>query len=82
MAEVIFQEIWWEPESVSICYITMSSILWNQVKVSDIVNESSVSFFYYILKYLAKKDSRLVVVQNKNHYLKCKKMMLKRSTRK
>ena len=82
MAEVIFQEVWWEPESVSICYITMFSILWNQVNVSDIVNESSVSFFYYILKYLAKKDSGLVVVQNKNHYLKCKKMILKRSTRK
>ena len=50
----------------------MFSILQNQVNVSDIVNKSSVNFFYYILKYLAKKNSGLVVVQNKN-YLTCKK---------
>ena len=73
MAELIFQEVWWEPQPVSICYITMFSVLQNQVNVSDIVNKSSVSLFYYILKYLAKKNSGLVVVQNKNHYLTCKK---------
>ena len=45
MADLIFQEVWWEPQSASLCYITMFSILENQVNGSDIVNKSSVSFF-------------------------------------
>ena len=35
MAELIFQEVWWEPKSISICYIKMFSILWNQLNVTD-----------------------------------------------
>ena len=48
MSELTIQEIWWEPKSISVCYITMFSILWNQVNVTDIVNKSSVSFFVII----------------------------------
>ena len=62
MAELIFQEIWWEPKSISICYITMFSILWNQVNITDIVNKSSVRFFA-IITTVAKKNSGVVVVQ-------------------
>ena len=62
MAEPIFQEVWWEPKSISICYTTMFSILWNQVNVTDIVNKSSVSFFV-IITTVAKKNSGVVVVQ-------------------
>ena len=47
MAELIFQEVWWEPKSISICYIKMFSVSQNQVNVTDIVNKSPVSFFYY-----------------------------------
>ena len=47
MTELIFQEVWWEPKSISMYYITMFSALKNQVNVTDIVNKSSVSFFYY-----------------------------------
>ena len=49
MDELIFQEVWWEPKSISICDIAVSSILSNQVNVTDIVNKSSVSFFSYYL---------------------------------
>ena len=41
MVELIFQEVWWKPKSISICYITMLSVLWNQVNVKDRVNKSS-----------------------------------------
>ena len=27
IAELIFQEVWWEPKSISICYIKMFSVL-------------------------------------------------------
>ena len=27
MAEVIFQEVWWEPKSITICYMTMFPVL-------------------------------------------------------
>ena len=62
MAELIFQEVWWESKSISICYIIMFSILWNQINVTDIVNKSSVSFFV-IINTVATKNSALVVVQ-------------------
>ena len=57
----MFQEVWWEPKSISICYITMFSILWNQVNVTDIVNKSSISFFV-IVTTVAKKNSGVVIV--------------------
>ena len=65
MAELIFQEVWWEPKSISICYITMFSILWNQVNVTGIVNKSSASFFVITTTYstVAKKNSGVAVVQ-------------------
>ena len=50
MTDLIFQDVWWEPKSVSICYITMFWIFWNQVRVTDIVNKTSVSFFVIITK--------------------------------
>ena len=62
MAELIFQEVWWEPKSISICYIKMFSILWNKVNVTDIVNKSSVSFFV-IITTVAKENSGIVIVQ-------------------
>ena len=70
----------------SLLHITMFSHTLNFIKSSKCfryiqrVNKSSVSFFVlkyiyiYNIKYLAKKNSRLVVVvQKKNHYLICKK---------
>ena len=63
MAELILQEVCWEPKSILICYITMFSVLWNQVNVTDIVNKSSVSFF--IITKVAKKNSGVVVVQDR-----------------
>ena len=62
MAERIFQEVWWEPKSISICYIKIFSVLQNQVNVTDIVNKSSVSFF--IITKVAKKSSVVVAVQD------------------
>ena len=62
MAELIFQEVWWESKSISVSYITMFPIPWNQIKVTDIVNESSVSFFV-IITTVAKENSGVVVVQ-------------------
>ena len=41
MAELIFEEVLF----ISVGYITMFSILQNQVNVCDTVNKSSVSFF-------------------------------------
>ena len=65
MAELflIFQEVWCKPKSILIFYITMFSVLKNQVNVTDIVNKSSVSFF--IITTVAKKNSRVVVVQDR-----------------
>ena len=62
MAELIFQKVWWEPKSISICYITMFSISWNQANVTDIVNKLWVSFFVIIIT-VAKKNSGVAVVQ-------------------
>ena len=62
MAELIFHEVCWEPKSISISYITMFSILWNQVNITDIVNKSSVSFLV-IINTVVKKNSGVVVVQ-------------------
>ena len=33
MAELIFEEVLWEPKSISICYITIFSVLEKQVNV-------------------------------------------------
>ena len=68
MAELIFQEVWWEPKSFSICYITMFSIWSNQVNVTYIINKSSVSFFIIISK-VAKKNSGVVTVQDRIFHL-------------
>ena len=46
----------------------MFSVLQNQVNVTDIVNKSSVSFFYYC--YISKEKFRSSSRQN--HYMKCK----------
>ena len=62
MDKLIFQEVWWELKSISICYITMFLILWNQVNVRDVVNKSSVSAFV-IITTISKKNSGVVVVQ-------------------
>ena len=61
MAEPIFQEVCKEPKSISICNMTMFSVLYNQVNVTDIVNKLSVSF----LLLLAKKNSGVVVAQDR-----------------
>ena len=63
MAKLIFQEVWWEPKSISICYMTMFSVLLNQVNVTDIVNKSSVSFF--IVTKVAKNNSGVFAVQDR-----------------
>ena len=60
MAELIFQEVLWEPKSTSICCITLFSILSNQVNVTDIVNKPSVGFFI-IITTIAKKNSGVVL---------------------
>ena len=49
----------------------MFSISWNQVNVTDIVNKSSVSFFV-IITTVAKKNSGVVVVQDRIIYMTCK----------
>ena len=63
MAALMFQEVWREPQSISICYITMFSILKNQANVTDIVNKSSVRVFF--ITKVAKKYSRVVAVQDR-----------------
>ena len=59
MVELIFQEVWWELQSVSICCITKFSILYNQVNVSDMVNKSSVGFFLLYTKVPSKEEFRI-----------------------
>ena len=63
MAALMFQEVLREPQSISICYITMFSILKNQANVTDIVNKSSVRVFF--ITKVAKKYSRVVAVQDR-----------------
>ena len=69
MVELIFQEVWSEQKSISICYITMFSVLQNQVNVTDIENKSSVSFFSLLLNYTEKFRS---CRSRQNHYITCK----------
>ena len=69
MTELIFQELWWAPKSISICYITMFPILWNQVNVTDIVNKSSESFFYC---QSSTKEFRGNFCLKQNYYMTCK----------
>ena len=72
MAELflIFQEVWCEPKSILIFYITMFSVLKNQVNVTDIVNKSSVTFFYYY--YSSKEKFKSSCCSRQNHYMTCK----------
>ena len=45
MAKLIFEEVWCEPQYISVWCVTMFLMLYNQVNASDVVNKSSVSSF-------------------------------------
>ena len=49
MPKLIFPEVW-EPQSISNCYITMLLIVYYQINVTDLVNESSAGFLLLLLK--------------------------------
>ena len=70
MAEKIFQEVWWEPKSISIWYITMLSVLWNQVNIIS-YSQWMISKFIITNK-VAKEEFRGSCCSRQNHYMTCK----------